>query len=64
MKFRDVFLIIALVVSAVPFGTTASANESKEKEKILKLEDTPAPARQAIVKGCQKCTHHESGARA
>lgn len=48
MHFRNLLLIAALVAPAVPLAGTASAEEGKEK--VVKLDDIPAPARQTLVK--------------
>ena len=48
MRFSKMLLIGALLTSAVPVATTAYAEE--EHEKIVKLDDIPAPARQTILR--------------
>lgn len=50
MRLRNLLLIAALAAPAASLAGTASAGESKEKEKTVKLEDIPAPARQEILK--------------
>ena len=48
MRFSKFVLVGALVMSAVPVATSVRAEE--EHEKIVKLEEIPAPARQTILR--------------
>jgi uncharacterized membrane protein YkoI len=51
MQLKNLFLIATLAVSSVPIPFTALADEGgEEHEKVVKLEDIPAPARKTILK--------------
>lgn len=47
MPLRSLLLIAALAMPAVSLAGTAAA---EEKEKVVKLDDIPAPAREKILK--------------
>jgi hypothetical protein len=48
MRFRNLFLAATLVMSSVPLAAPGFADE--RGEKVVKLENIPAPARQTILK--------------
>jgi hypothetical protein len=48
MRLRNLFLIATLITPTVPAAMTAFADEGKEK--VVKLEDIPAPARETILR--------------
>ena len=51
MRLRNFFLIAALAASSVPISNSTFAHEDAEDhEKVVKLEDIPAPARKTILK--------------
>jgi uncharacterized membrane protein YkoI len=48
MQISKLLLIATLAISAVPVATSIRAEE--EHEKVVKLADIPAPARQTILR--------------
>lgn len=48
MRLRNLLLIATLVTPIVPVAMTALAGEGNEK--VVKMEDVPAPARKTILK--------------
>ena len=58
MRIRSLLLIATLVTPTVPAAMTAFANEGKEK--VVKLDDIPAPARQTILREALLVADHNA----
>src|SRR5438132_1193351 len=51
MRPWNLVLALGLATASIPVTTTwVQADEKSEKEKVVKLEDIPAPARQTLIR--------------